>query len=150
MQHDVCQTLRSEPEPVVFLVRANPEPGDCVSFPHPDSTKVIADSHNANAIAPLLEFQRRVIRIAPPKGIFFTGTVSGRRQAGLQSTSRIAAASCRSRQFLNPPRSQIRPDLLQNAAQTPALREIRVNLPIPRQFLAPANERRQLCEFRLG
>lgn len=48
------------------------------------------------------------------------------------------------------PRPQIRAGFLENGAQAPILREIGVNLTIPCQFLATANERSQLRQFRFG
>ena len=66
-RHDV-RTL--EMETIVFLVRADPEPRNDIALTQTDRPVVIADAHHADAIAPLLVFQRRMEGVALPERIF--------------------------------------------------------------------------------
>jgi hypothetical protein len=102
----------SEAKTVVFLVSADPKPGDNVAFAYSNCAVVIANSNNADPIAPLLKLKRRVVGIAFQKGTF-RGRVFGPPVAALRSVSKNAGAFCRSRQVFEFVGANIFADLIE-------------------------------------
>ena len=63
--------MGSEPEAVVFLVSADPEPRDDIAFTQTKRSIMFADANDTNPVTAFLEVQGRMIRIPLPECVLF-------------------------------------------------------------------------------
>ncbi len=84
----------SEPETVVIFVCSNPKPSDHVAFAHTYRAVVFPDSHDTYSISPLLEPERRMMRMLFPERVFFARKFlyGGRQSVEVLPESRVRSA----------------------------------------------------------
>ncbi len=133
-------TANSEIETIIFLVGADPKPGDHIAVAQTKRSITLFGYEQHKHRYGVLRNAAKGDRGRASKAHTFRALVSAQTPAGLRSISRSADPPCRSRQFLKPANADILAHFLENRSQPPILIKVSVNLPVPFNVLTLANE----------